>query len=391
MTPSQWIIQHIGGPSTARVLDPLHFRQFLSKKMGRERGAVDRKNLKHLDSYFEIENDLLGKGTHGCVMRAKEKTSGTTFALKRINAPLEDEWVAAREIKLLQKLRGHPNVIRLVETFIDRSNKLVMQLEYAQHDFGALLESRDNNRPSLFSSMGAGQVKGYIQQILRGLEYCHSCNIIHRDLKPENILLTHENVVKLGDFGLAREQVPTYTKYTGGMQTQWVRAPEMCLGFKDYTVAVDMWSAGCIIGHFIYGSVMFPGSINGTLKQRDASQLEKIYELCGTPNPQNWLPDQRYAVKRSFKVPIARNVTERLLRQRDRHHRQSFNTKMVVDLLDKLLVLCPKHRMTAGAALKHPYLTEEFPRPYAPHEMLRYPTSNHIGDNSAARKKQKLN
>lgn len=70
---------------------------------------------------------------------------------------------------------------------------------------------------------------------------------MHRDLKPENILLDSNCNIKLADFGLGRAfQIPA-KPYTNEVQTLWYRAPELLLGSDKYSVAIDIWSCGCMM------------------------------------------------------------------------------------------------------------------------------------------------
>lgn len=111
------------------------------------------------------------------------------------------------------------------------------------------------------------------------MNFCHSHRVIHRDLKPQNLLINELGAIKLADFGLARAfGVPlrTYThevprgkgesRATGGkppaalndavflstqVVTLWYRAPEILLGSKFYSTAVDIWSTGCIFAEMV--------------------------------------------------------------------------------------------------------------------------------------------
>lgn len=86
-----------------------------------------------------------------------------------------------------------------------------------------------------------------MKQLIDGIGYLHSHRILHRDLKPQNLLLDDEGHIKLADFGLSRSfTVPTRT-YTHEVVTLWYRAPELLLGAKMYSTAVDIWSLGCIM------------------------------------------------------------------------------------------------------------------------------------------------
>jgi len=89
--------------------------------------------------------------------------------------------------------------------------------------------------------------------------YLHEKNVIHRDIKGANILIASNGSVKLADFGLARIFYPGNEKvnYTNRVVTLWYRAPELLLGSRNYTEAVDMWSVGCVFAEMVLQQVLF--------------------------------------------------------------------------------------------------------------------------------------
>lgn len=117
--------------------------------------------------------------------------------------------------------------------------------------------------------------QSYLFQLLQGLAFCHAHRVLHRDLKPQNLLINADGAIKLADFGLARAfgvPVRTYTHEVsvgmGGcgqwgrpcaqrlppnpqVVTLWYRAPEILLGCKYYSTAVDIWSLGCIFAEMV--------------------------------------------------------------------------------------------------------------------------------------------
>lgn len=320
---------------------------------------IDRTNLPFYNTQFS-KVGTLGTGTYGSVFSARHHTENKLYALKRIDASPEHDGVAKREIETLKRLRGHPHIIELLGLYVDCEQRIYLQFPLCKQDFGSLLQKK-----SLFSLLGAGQIKGYLLQLFQGVAYFHSYNIIHRDLKPQNILLSQDNLVKIADFGLSREQAVNYQRYTKGLQTIWYRAPEMCFGFRDYDSQIDVWSLGCIVGEFIYGSVLFPG------RETDANQLQRIYELTGTPNLDEWGEgERRVTVRATFSKPNERILVSSFMKSRDTHRRRSFISKEVISLLDQLLVLHPRFRLTAQQALEHPYFKVESPLPYGQREML---------------------
>lgn len=136
-------------------------------------------------------------------------------------------------------------------------------------------------------------IKSLLYQLLNGVEYLHNQHILHRDLKPANILVTSTGTVKIGDLGLARlAKNPLQPLSIGDkvVVTIWYRAPELLLGAKHYTTAVDNWAVGCIFAELLSLRPIFKGeeakldAKKNVPFQRD--QAIKIFEILGTPDRQ---------------------------------------------------------------------------------------------------------
>lgn len=119
-----------------------------------------------------------------------------------------------------------------------------------------------------------------IYQIAKAFFYLHTADLIHRDIKPSNILVNENCQAKVCDFGLVRsiddeEDLPSImTEY---IATRWYRAPEILLGSKKYSKAIDVWSFGCLLGELLRGRPFFPG--NSTL-----NQIERVLTWTGPPS-----------------------------------------------------------------------------------------------------------
>jgi len=160
---------------------------------------------------------------------------------------------------------------------------------------------------------------------------------MHRDLKPQNLLLDNNGNMKIADFGLARTYSLPIKTYTHEVITLWYRAPEILLGQKQYSTAVDIWSAGCIFAEMAMRKPMFAGD-------SEIDEIFKIFKLHGTPTEETWpgvtkLRDFKSTFPKFKAVPLA-EVAKNM-------------DSLGLDLLSKLIALDPGKRISARTALKH--------------------------------------
>ncbi|GAM22109.1 hypothetical protein SAMD00019534_052840 [Acytostelium subglobosum LB1] len=278
--------------------------------------------------------EKLGEGTYGKVYKAKEKSTGRIVALKKIR--LEDDGVpstALREISLLKEL-PHSNIVTLIDV-LHCTHRLYLVFEFLDQDLKKYMDSVSVINPQL--------IKSYMYQLLRGLAHSHSQRILHRDLKPQNLLIDRLGAIKIADFGLARAISIPVRVYTHEIVTLWYRAPEVLLGSKTYSVPVDMWSVGCIFGEMLNKKPLFSGDC-------EIDQIYRIFRVLGTPNESIWpgvteLPDFHV---NTFPIwtgqPLAKFVPNA-----EPH---------AIDLLNKMLQYEPSRRISAKAALNHPYFSD---------------------------------
>lgn len=316
-------------------------------------------------SEYEFQNKV-GEGTFGVVHTAKDSRNKEVVAMKHIFMQNEHEGVpvtALREIKILKQL-DHPNIISLLEIAVKRGNRverqrgsLYMVFPYMDHDLAGLIENKN-------VEFTEAQIKCYMKQLLEGTLYLHNNNIMHRDIKCANILVNNKGQLQIGDFGLARSFDPDdkNKEYTNMVVTRWYRPPELLLGETRYTCAIDMWGLGCIFGEILQRIPILRG-------ESELDQLEKIWELCGTPTDENWpgfrnLPGCKDI---SFSPQRFNCISERF---------KNFNP-LAVDLLKKLLTLDPKKRITAKEALTHDYFWTE-PHAALPENLPKYAPSHEL-------------
>lgn len=197
-------------------------------------------------------------------------------------------------------------------------------------------------------------------------------------MKPNNLLLTSGGVLKIADFGLARDWGDAGKQMTSQVVTRWYRSPELLFGAKEYSYAVDIWAVGCIFAELMLRTPFVAGDT-------DMDQLTKIFHALGTPTEVDWpgmtsLPD--FIQFKTFpKEPL----------------RQYFIAAGpdTLSLLEQMLVFDPSRRWTAEECLGHSYFRNT-PLATSPEKLPRFapPVLNDSSDftNGSKRKaKEDLN
>lgn len=281
---------------------------------------------------------ILGEGTYGVVMKARHRATGKLVAIKRFKQTDEDDHVrktSTREVRMLQQLK-HPNVVRLEDVF-RREGKLYLVFEYIDNTILQVLESTTRGIPPR-------ELRRFTYQLLRGLEFCHAHNVIHRDVKPENVLIDQSGMLKLCDFGFAR-QMTSKGKYTDYVATRWYRAPELLVGDVSYGRPVDVWALGCMFAELSDGQPLFPG-------ESDLDQLCLIIQTCGP------VPDRMVSIFEHN--PLYRNVsyphTGIVYTLQERYHRQPEDW---LEFLYACLHPDPAKRLTCTELMSLPYFTRD--------------------------------
>ncbi|KAK6792110.1 hypothetical protein RDI58_011191 [Solanum bulbocastanum] len=232
---------------------------------------------KTADSYEKL--DKVGQGTYSNVYKARDRKSGKIVALKKVKfdtSEPESVKFMAREIIILKKL-DHPNIIKLEGLATSRMHySLYLVFDFMQSDLTKLINNTQGIR------LTQPQIKCYMEQLLCGLEHCHERGILHRDIKGSNLLIDKNGILKIGDFGLANfYETKTKRPLTSRVVTLWYRAPELLLGSTNYSVGIDLWSAGCLLAEMFVGRPILPG-------RNEIEQLHKIFKLCGSPTEEYW-------------------------------------------------------------------------------------------------------
>ena len=204
-------------------------------------------NNLQLGEYQLVET--LGIGSFGKVRLAIHQPTGIKVALKFINRQLlkskDMHGRVKREIEFLLFL-NHPHIIKLYTTFTTSSD-IVMVMEVADGELFDLIVKN--------GKMNEQVARGYFQQIISAVEYCHRHCIVHRDLKPENILLVGD-MIRIVDFGLSQViKDGEFLKTSCGSPNY--AAPEVISGKFYAGPEVDIWSCGVILYVMMVGRLPF--------------------------------------------------------------------------------------------------------------------------------------
>ncbi|XP_060086446.1 serine/threonine-protein kinase ICK-like [Ylistrum balloti] len=274
----------------------------------------------------------LGDGTYGSVLLAKSTETGEHVAIKKMKKKYYswDECLSLREVKSLRKL-NHANIVKLKEV-IRENDQLFFVFEFMKENLYQMMKDRDRVLPE-------STIRNVTYQVLQGLAFMHKHGFFHRDLKPENLLCSGADLVKIADFGLAREirSRPPYTDY---VSTRWYRAPEVLLRSTNYNSPIDIWAVGCIMAELYTLRPLYPGS----------SEIDQIFKICsvlGTPKKEDWPEGAKLAAAMNFRWPqcVAANLKSLI---------PNASNEAIMVLKDSML-WDPKKRPTSMQCLRYQY------------------------------------
>ncbi|XP_056908708.1 dual specificity tyrosine-phosphorylation-regulated kinase 4 isoform X1 [Takifugu flavidus] len=315
-----------------------------------EHGSYIRVLHDHIAYRFEVL-EVIGKGSFGQVLKCLDHKNNELVAIKMIRNKKRFHHQALVELKILDVIKRKDkdnlhNVIHMKEYFYFR-NHLCISFELLGVNLYELIKK--NN----FQGFSIALIRRFTHALLRCLQMLHREKIIHCDLKPENILLSQRGPgnIKVVDFGSScYEQQRVYTY----IQSRFYRSPEVILG-HPYSMAIDMWSLGCILAELYTGYPLFPG-------ESEVEQIACIMEVLGMP-PNDFA--QSASRRRLFfdSKGNPRNVTnskgkKRIPNSNELSTALKTTDPLFLDFIKRCLTWDPTKRMTPDEGLQHEWILE---------------------------------
>jgi len=287
------------------------------------------------DPYSVIRK--IGRGKYSEVFEGR--MHDTEKIVVKILKPVKKKKIQ-REILILKNLQGGINVINLIDVVKDPVSKTP----------ALVFEHVDNiDFRTLYPKLTDIEVRYYMMELLKALDFCHSNGIMHRDVKPHNVMIDpYKKQLRLIDWGLA-EFYHAKQEYNVRVASRYFKGPELLLDMRMYDYSLDMWSLGCMFAGMIFRQEPF-------FKGRDnIDQLVKVAKVLGTDDLMPYVkkyglslsPQFDGLLKKSARKPWRSFVNE---------DNRRYISQEALDFLDGLLVYDHQKRMTPTEAMQHPYL-----------------------------------
>ncbi len=192
----------------------------------------------------------IGQGGMAAVFRAFDLELEENVALKVFSAAQTSEVLLARfkqELKLSRQLI-HPNIIRLYDIGVHQAHRYISMELLVGRSLKELMAQPIEMRAAL----------GYLIQACHGLQAAHDAGVVHRDVKPDNFFLTDDGVVKVMDFGIAKQYAAPGVTMAGSIAgTPLYMSPEQIGNFSTVTHLTDLYALGVCAYEMFTGKLPF--------------------------------------------------------------------------------------------------------------------------------------
>jgi casein kinase II subunit alpha len=288
------------------------------------------------DNY--VVHQKLGRGKYSEVFQGTHAPTGRPCVVKMLK-PVRVKKIQ-REIFILQRLFGGTNIIRLLDVVRDPQTQCpALVFEHV----------RNTDFRELYPTFSDFDVRFYLFEILRALDFCHSQGIMHRDVKPQNVMIDHTNrKLRLIDWGLAEFYHPGQ-EYNVRVASRYYKGPELLVDLQQYDYSLDIWSLGCVMAGMIFQTEpFFMGSDN-------YDQLAKIAIVLGTPKLHEWVGRYFHSSSPEFLSIVGTHsprAWSTFITPENCHYCVDDD---VFDLLGKMLRYDHSERILPKDGMRHPY------------------------------------
>lgn len=280
----------------------------------------------------------VGRGKYSEVFEGLVVETGEKCIIK-ILKPVKKKKIR-REIKILQNLCGGPNIIKLLDVVQDPLSKTP-----------SLIFECVNNTDFkiLYPGLSDEDMRYYLYQLCKALDYAHSNGIMHRDVKPHNVMIDHSTrTLRLIDWGLAEFYHPEM-EYNVRVASRYFKGVELLVDLQTYDYSLDMWSLGCMAAGMIFKKEPF---FHG---QDNQDQLVRIAMVLGTDGLHAYLDKYGIVLDSHLQQLVGRHSRKPWKKFITKENRK-FVSPEAIDFLDSLLRYDHAERLTAREAMEHPFL-----------------------------------
>ncbi len=287
------------------------------------------------DDYELIKK--IGRGKYSEVFDGID-TSNNIRCVIKILKPVKKVKIK-REIKILQILSTGPSIVKLYDVVKDPVTRTP----------SLIFEHVDNTDfRTLYPTFTDFDVRYYIYEIMKALNYCHSQGIMHRDIKPHNIMIDHaKRKLRVIDWGLA-EFFHLGTEYNVRVASRYYKGPELLVDDKLYDYSLDIWSLGCTFAEMLFQKIpLFKGKSN-------YDQLVRIAKVLGTRDLTRYLDKYKLTLDKNYNGILGKYnkvMWEDFITKENKH----LVSMDAIDLLSRMLRYDKAERITAKDAMEHPY------------------------------------
>ncbi|KHJ32865.1 putative protein kinase [Erysiphe necator] len=350
----------------------------------------------HLTDRYQVTK-LLGQGTFGKVVEARDRRRNKLVAIKIIRSVQKYRDASRIELRVLSTLKANDSenrnrCIHLRDCFDYRGHICIVMDLLGQSVFDFLKSNQ-------FVPFPNSQIQSFARQLFTSVAFLHDLNLIHTDLKPENILLCDSSYqaftysrripssstgvnrqapqrrvlldteIRLIDFGSATFQDEYHSSV---VSTRHYRAPEIILGL-GWSFPCDIWSIGCILVEFFTGDALFQTHDNlehlammenVCAARLDVKLIHQVNSMARKNSGNGGNVASKYFKRLKLDYPqpettrASRKFVKAMKRLEDIIPDNNKFCKNFLDLLKKIFIYDPEKRITAKEALQHQWFKE---------------------------------